>query len=259
MKRGTLIGLAVFAFSLLPAWAVKSASQESRLVWVGAILFFAFGGAMVSLASQAQRPKSGPYISRYRPPFHAVLGLSFLAAELLAIAFTYAEPGVGIVGGLGLYLAKLGAILFPVVAKYATAIEPPLSPGALFRAQAIVSVIMLAGVPSFIAYSAFLFGMPDTERRDLYASNPRKRPSDTFVILGVPFVLLIAATVFFGWFEFDDEPVTKAKECIMKAVCYARGDDLLVIAAAFIKTFAAFGAPIGALVVLDTNRVLPRT
>jgi hypothetical protein len=263
MKRGTLIGIGVLAFSLLPAWAVNSASQQSRMTWVGAVLFFAFGGAMASLASRAAPPSAtqepGPYVSRYRLPFQAVLGLSFLIAELFAIAVTYAEPGIGIGGGLGLYVSKLGATLFPVVAKYATAIEPPLSPDALFRAQAIVSIFMLAGIPSFIAFAAYFLGVPDSERRNLHAANPTKSPSGTLVIFGGAFVLFIGASAFFGWGEFDDEPVTKAWGYILEAKCYARGDDLLIFAAALSKAAAVFGSPLAALVVADANRILPRT
>jgi hypothetical protein len=262
MKRGTLIGIVFFSSLLLPAWAVKSASQQSRMTWVGAILFLGFISTIATLALNAsgKNPDTqGPYVRRYRPPFLAAVSFSFLTAELLAIAITYSEPGVGIVGGLGVFLSKIGAALFPVVAKYATAIEPPLSPDALFRAQAIVSIFLLAGIPSSIAFAAYYLRMPESERLNLHAANPRKRPSDGVVILLSVFAPLMAATVFFGWFEFDDEPVTKAKECIMKAVCYTRGGDLLVIAAAFMKAVVFFAFPLGALMVADANRVLPRT
>jgi hypothetical protein len=137
MKRGTLVGIAVLGFfSLLPAWAVNSASQQSRMTWVGAVLCFAFFGGIAGLAAKASShpvtPEFGPYVRRYQPYFGAFNGLIFLLAWLFSIAITYAEPGVGFAGWLGIFLSKIGAILFPVVAKYATAIEPPLAPDALF-------------------------------------------------------------------------------------------------------------------------------
>jgi hypothetical protein len=186
MKRGTLIGIVFFSSLLLPAWAVESASQQSRMTWVGAILFLGFISTIATLALNASgknRDTQGPYMRRYRFPFLATVSFSFLTAELLAIAITHTEPGVGVVGGLGVLLSKVGATLFPVVGKYATAIEPPLSPDALFRVQAIVSAFMLAGIPSFVACAAYFLGMPESERRNLYAANHRKRPSEIVVIL----------------------------------------------------------------------------
>lgn len=107
MKRGALIGIAVLVLSLLPAWAVKSATQESRLVWVGTILFIAFIAMVGSLAAKVS-PASiisepGPYARRYRPYLGVFMGLIFSLTSLCAIAITYAEPGVGFTGGLGVH------------------------------------------------------------------------------------------------------------------------------------------------------------
>jgi hypothetical protein len=155
MRRGTLIGWGIFALFLLPAWAVKSAAMQSRMMWLGVVLFFAFLGAMITLITAIGPPSSkhepGPVVKRQRSRQALVWGLSFLVAELSAIAFTHAEPGVGPVGSYGLLVSSVGANLFPVVAKYATAMQPPLSPTSLFRVQSIVSIFMLAGIPCLIA------------------------------------------------------------------------------------------------------------
>jgi hypothetical protein len=258
MKRGTLIGIAFFAFLLLPAWAAKSASQQSRIVWVGFILFFAFIGGIANLAYRASPAavtwQPGPYARRYRFVFLAVVGFSFLTAELLAIAITYSEPGIGIVGRSRDFISGIGATLFPVIGKLATAIEPPLPPDVLFRVQAIMSTFMLASIPSLIAAAAYFLGMPDTERRDLHAASPRKRPSDAMVLLCAAFALAMSPAAIFGWLDFSSHPTDK---CLMRASCYARGDDLLIFVAASMKVLA-FALPLGALMLADANRILPR-
>lgn len=259
MKRGTLIGLAVLVFSLLPAWAVKSASQQSRMTWVGAILFLAFIGLMGSLAANASpasvKWEPGPYARRYRFAFLAVVSFSFLIAELFAIAITYAEPSIGIVGRSGVFISGIGATFFPVIGKLATAIEPPLSPDVLFRVQSILSTFMLASIPSSIAFVAYFLGMPDTERRDLHAASPRKRPSDAVVLWCGALALLVPPIAIFGWLDFGSRPTDK---CIMQASCFAGGDDLLLFAATSMKVCLAFGFPLGALMLADANRILPK-
>jgi hypothetical protein len=247
-------------FSLLPAWAVKSASQQSRMTWVGAILFLAFIGLMGSLAANASpasvKWEPGPYARRYRPYLGTFMGLIFFLTSLCAIAITYAEPGVGLTGGLGVSLAKIGALLFPLVAKYATSIEPPLSPDTLFRAQAIVSIFLLASILGLAACAAYLLAMPVSERRNIHASTRGVWP-DRLVPLTTAVLLLISASTFFGWSEFD-QPLTNQK-CVLHSACYTRGDDLGIIAAAVLRVVVIIAMPVGAFLLFDANRLLPKT
>lgn len=150
----------------------------------------------------------------------------------------------------------IGATLFPVVAKYATAIEPPLSPDALFRAQAIVSVFLLASIPGLAACAAYVLAMPVSERWNLHVSNPKLWPNK-FVALTTAVLLLISASTFFGWFEFD-QPLANQK-CLLHAACYTRGDDLGIIAAALVRVGIIIVAPIGALLLFDANQLLSKT
>lgn len=267
MKLGALRNWALFAAFLLPAWAVKAAPMQSRMLWVGIILFFAFFGAMKTAIKAIGPPQvepapapTNPMLGQRRVQQAWICGLTFLLAELSAIAFTYAEPGVGTIGSYGVLVSSLGTNLFPVIAKYATAMQPPLSPASLFRVQSIVSIFLLAAVPFFVAFMRVFLAMSDSDWRQHFESNHQRRPSDFFVVVGIPFCLLIAGTALFGGFEFSElskfDQMT-APRCLLMATCYARGDDLLMFAAAFIKAFVAFGAPLGVIVLVAANRLLP--
>jgi len=240
--------------------------MQSRMLWVGTVLFFAFLGIMVALVksvgpvrTKAEPDPISPLLAKRRLQAAWICGLSFLIAELSAIAFTYAEPGVGLFGAYGVLASSLGANLFPVVAKYATALQPPLSPTALFRVQSIVSIFMLAAIPCIIASVRSALVMSDTDWRRHFESTSQRRPSDIVVMLAVPFAIFAMTTGFFGWFEFgapaEFERMT-AKKCIMQAICYTRGDDLLIFVAGGMKTFVVFGFPLGAIVLVIANGVL---
>lgn len=81
-------------------------------------------------------------------------------------------------------------------------------------------------------------------------------------MLGVPFCILAMATGLFGWFEFNeptDADRMTTKKCIMQAICYARGDDLLIFVAGGMKVLTVFGFPLGAIAIVIANRVLAQT
>jgi hypothetical protein len=258
MKRSTLIGWVVLLFALLPIWAVKSASQQSRFGWTGVLLFLAFVSVVKRVArTQSPEPQVtfGPYVHRNLPYLGAIVRVSFLIAGLFATAITYADPGIGAVGELGLALSQITAILFPAVAKYATAMNPPLSTEALFKVQSIVSVFILAGIPSFFAYAIYLFRMPKTERLKTYESRQVKRHSVGFLLFGTVFAIYVALASYAGFFEFGRSE-TKWW-CILQASCYARGDDLTIFAAALLKVCGLFGFLLGAFVLVDASRLLP--
>lgn len=257
MKRATSIEWIVLLFALLPAWAVKSASSQNRISWIGMLVFLAFVSLVITAArARKSEPQVtfGPYVLRNFPYVGAVVGVSFLIAGFFATAITYATPGIGLMGELGLTLSQRAAILLPVVARYATAMNPPLSTEALFRVQSIVSVFMLAGIPSFVAYVIYLVRMPKAERLKIYESKQVKRHSRGFVLFGAFFAIYVALASYIGFFEFERP---EAKWCILQANCYARGDDLTIFAAALLKVCGFFGFPLGAFVLVDASRLLP--
>jgi hypothetical protein len=262
----SLGGWAALVLFLLPAWAVNSASMQSRMVWTGTVLFFAFLGIMTAMIQAAGPPQArtdpdptSPLLIQRRLELRWICWLSFLLAELSAIAFTYAQPAVGFFGSYGVLVSSLGANLFPVVAKYATALQPPLSPTALFRVQSIVSIFMLAALPCVVAGARAALVMSDADWRRHFASSKQKRPSNLLVIGMVPFAILVMLMGFFGWLGFD-EPTnfdrTSEKGCMYQAFCYARGDDLLIFAAGGITIVAVFGFPLGAILAVIANGVL---
>jgi hypothetical protein len=265
MKFAPLAGWTALALFLLPAWAVKSAPMQSRWLWVGVILFFAFLGAMSTVIKAIGPPQIEPPSAPTNPMLVQqawVCGLSFLFAELSAIGFTYAEPGAGLLGSHGLLVSSLGANLFPVVAKYATAMQPPLSPPSLFRVQSIISIFLLAAIPCFMVSLWMTLTISDADWRKQFGSTRQKRPSDLFVMLVVPFCILAMATGLFGWFEFNeptDADRMTTKKCIMQAICYARGDDLLIFVAGGMKVLTVFGFPLVAIAIVIANRVLAQT
>lgn len=237
MKRQAFIGLAVLAAALLPAWAVNSASQHSRNIWVGSVLFLAFlsasaGSAAISSPSRTEW-SSGPYEGRYVPYVNALAGISFLAAELVAIGLTYAEPDKGILGPTGRVLSEIGATLFPVIARYETSMDPPLSPLFLFRTQSIVSVFLLAGLVTFFAYAAYWIRMPRQERRNVLRRGSHRPLSGGVAVLCCLGAGAWLAAIFFGFGEFK---LTESKFCLIQAPCYLFGGDLVVFTAALAKS-----------------------
>lgn len=257
MKRATWIGWIVLLVALLPAWAVKSASLQSRIDWSGMLVLLAFLCAMIWVAQTRRstpRRTSGVYEDHNLPYVGAIAAVSFLIAGLFAIAITYATPGVGLTGELGLALSQKAAVFLPVVARYATAMDPPLSAEALFRVQSIVSAFMLAGVPSIVAYAIYLVRMPKADRLKLYEARQVERHSQAFLWFAAAFAIYVALANYAGFSEFDRH---EAKWCILQASCYARGDDLTIFLAALLKVLGFFGFPLGAFLLVDSSRLLP--
>lgn len=259
MKLRAQSGWTTLALFLFPAWAVKSAPMQSRMLWVGVVLFFAFLGVMATVIktigptqTKIEPDPTSPLLRRRRLEQAWICGVTLVLAEFSAIAFTYAEPKVGPIGSYGTLVSSLGANLFPVVAKYATALQPPLPSTQLFRVQSIVSIFMLAVIPCFIAFIRSFLAMSDSDWRLHFESTNGKRPSDFLAIGMILFAIVTTAVFFFGWFEFE-EPI---KKCIIQATCYARGDDLLIFAAAGMKAVAVFGFPLGAIGMVMANRTL---
>ncbi|TPL03393.1 MULTISPECIES: hypothetical protein [unclassified Mesorhizobium] len=199
----------------------------------------------------------GPYVQRNFWYLAAFVGTSFLIAGAFSTSITYAQPGVGFVGELGLVLSQKAASLIPVVAKYATNMDPPLSPEVLFKTQSIVASFMLAGFLNLAAYAVYLVRMPKAERTEIYTSRQLKRHSVLFVCFSTVFAVYVALAAYWGFDEFEAAP--KAKWwCAMQASCYARGDDLTIFAAALLKVLALLVFPLGAAVLIDASRLLPR-
>lgn len=254
VSRNTWIAVGFFVACLLPAWAVKSASQQSRIWWVVCVLLLAFAGLMSALIERASnRPVDYPmpHVIRRRPLVGMTIGLSFLAAELIAIAVTHEGFGWGI-ASLAALLTKVGSILFPVVARYSSEIEPALSPFALIKTQTIMSAFLLAGTVSSVTMAAAFFSIPDAERRLVYEQLPRRVPSSGAVFACASFAILVALNAYLGWSEFG---APTAKYCLLEANCFAHKGDLAILAASILKTFAILAFPLGALFMLDMARL----
>jgi hypothetical protein len=249
MRAASLVGYAAFFFTVMPAWAVKAASTGNRvLMWAFPVgLLFSFV-AVIKMAAPKQVAEASPFVRRYRPYLAACVGGSFLIAELAAIAFTYARPGVGLIGQLGQISGRIGAAVFPVVAKYATAVQPPLSLENLFRIQAIVSPFLFAGLTSFAAMIAYVIALPAVERSELWQTSGRPKPTTVVALFVVPFGLWAGADAFFGLTDFGTRVVSQeSKACLFSALCYANGDDMLVFFVAVMKSLQMFGFPLGAI------------
>lgn len=259
MSRSAWIGVGVFAACLLPAWAMKSVTQQSRVWWIVAVFFFTLAATTFTLIQQTSGRSSQrtpvPHVL-HKPYVGLLVGLAFLFAELNAIMFSHAEPGVGFFGKFGLILSQIGSLLFPVVGRYASELGSTISLQALFRTQAIVSIFLLAGVLSTAAIAISLFRMADADRRLLYQQNPRKPPSNTSIAFIIPFAIFVALSGYFGWGEFG-EPTEKF--CLIEAACFASRDDLTILTASLLKCMGIFGFLLGAFILVDSKRLLPAT
>ncbi|RVC42926.1 MAG: hypothetical protein EOS54_29055 [Mesorhizobium sp.] len=228
------------------------------MAWTGMLVLLAFVSVTITVArTRHPDPQAvvGPYVRRNFPYVSAIAGVSLLIAGIFAMAITYATPGIGLVGELGLTFSQRTAIWVPVVAKYATAMTPPLSAEALFKVQSIVSGFMLAGMTSFVAYAIYFVRMPKVERIKIYQSSQVRGHSTAFLLFGSAFGFYVALASYAGFFEFD-RPSAKWW-CILQASCYARSDDLTIFAAALLKIFGSFGFALAAFLFIDSSRLLP--
>lgn len=255
MKLGSLAAWFIFGLVVLPAWAVKSATQGSRVSWAATILFFGFVCFSIALNTKASSKLPPSRVHRYGPYLLALTVFWVLITTLSSIAFTYAEPGKGFVGNLGSLVVHLGSRALPIVARYATDLQPPLPPERLFQLQSIVSVVLITGILYSGAYSIVMFLLSPSERCELraLAANTGPRLHDLTVIAAVLFSLLISLSAYFGWGEFEPLDQFSRKHCAINATCYARGDDLVILAAAGMKLVAIVLFPLGALVAVWAN------
>jgi hypothetical protein len=259
MRAAGFVAYAAFGFALMPAWAVKSAPTEERIGWAVCWLILSFASLMATVivrSSGSTLPKPGQFELRYRFYLAGAVGITFLVATLVAVAVTYAQPGVGLVGDLELLISNLGSLVFPVVAKYATAMQPPLPVETLFKVQAIVSIFLLAGAATACAWVAYFFTMPEIKRKQMHLRSRQRKPSAALIFAGVPFGLLMASMAFFGWSEFAS--ITR-KGCLIHAVCYAHGSDLMIMIAAGGKALVVFGFPLGCLGLVDSYLKQPES
>lgn len=258
MKMGSIIGWSTFVLAMLPAWAVKSATEQGRIGWLISVLMLGFGCLIVGLTAKTLAPQPPSPLNmrtaRHGPMLATTFAMCTTVAILLSIAFTYAEPGKGVLGNLASLVSHFGSWLFPVVARYATDLQPPLSPERLFQVQSIVSIVLLASLPTIGTYVICWLRMSPAERRSLLENGVRERPSDLVVFAVVPFCLFVGASGYFGWSEFEPIADISRKSCIIKATCYAHGDDLLILAAAGTKLVAIVLFPLGALATVLANR-----
>lgn len=260
MKMGSFVGWSCLIVALLPAWAVKSAGNGSRLGWLITVLLLGFAGLMGGLIAKAA-PKSPPisadlHSTRYGPFLAGTLAVCALTAIFSSIAFTYAEPDNGFLGDLASLVSYLGSHTFPVIARYATDLQPPLPAARLLQVQSIMSIVLLASLPCFGACAGCWFLISPAERRSLLESSGREHLSEPAVIGVVSFAILMWAGAYFGWGEFKLRPEAPYKYCPIEAACYAHGNDLLILAAAGMKLVAIIVFPLGALVTVMANRVL---
>jgi hypothetical protein len=235
--------------------------MQSRISWTGTVLLLGFLGLIASLARRSSQTSAsratGSYTLRHWTILLGCVGVSYLAAELVAVLTTYAEPRIGFLGEFESLVAAAGSILFPVVAKYHEFLSATLGQETVLKVQAIVSAFLFAGVGTSCAMAINFMAMPTSDRKEFYRKSRRPKVSTGFIIFGVPFSMLMAASAFFGWFEFDGQlPTSYSKFCPVKAPCYASGDDLVIFAAATMKALVIFGFPLGALVAVDQYHLL---
>ncbi|MER9349285.1 hypothetical protein [Mesorhizobium sp. M7A.F.Ca.US.010.02.1.1] len=256
MKNSVLAGYILFFLALLPGWAVHTAATQSRVGWFGAVIFFGFIGLFAVLSTRAYPGtdrKPGPFARRYGGYLCVFIFATFLSGESLAIALTYGEPDQGFIGEIGSILSALGSYLFPVVAKYANSIQPPLSDKSIFRAQSIITCFLFAGFISSISIFIYYVAMPKNEITERLNAGGRKRPNTLTAFAGVIFGILTSLSAYFGIDEFQ----TKTEHCWLNAACYTAGDDLTLFWAAVGKIVMMFFFPLGGLAMLVARRTLP--
>ncbi|WP_208866593.1 hypothetical protein [Mesorhizobium sanjuanii] len=252
------IGYLILFLALLPGWAVHSASRQSRAGWFGVVIFFAFLALFAVVSTRAQpvsNYKPGLFAQRYGGYLSTFIVAILLFAEALAIALTYAEPNQGVIGHVGSMLSAAGSNLFPVVAKYATSVQPPLSGQYTFRAQSIITCFLFAGLISSLVTLAYYVAMPRNEITERLNSGKRERPNSIFTFASVSFGILMSLSAYFGFDEFQ----TTTDHCWLNAACYTAGDDLTLFWGAAGKVMMMFVFPLGGLAILATRRALPET
>jgi hypothetical protein len=187
-----------------------------------------------------------------RRPMTVGIGLGvLLVAEILAVVATYATPDNELLWQFSTLISYLGEMVFPLIAKYATYIQPPLPPEVLYKTQAVMTLFLLGGavwailfIPYLISLSREDFRLLDkiqARRNSWLARNP---------LLIVPFGILLGLACFLGWYDFDADPAYLShSRCYFKAACYAH-DDLLLIANGYFRIFGSYGFWLGSLIML---------
>lgn len=235
---------------------MHTAAPQSRVGWFGAVVFFAFIVLFAVLSTRAHPGsdrKPGPFAQRYGGYLSVFIFATLFFGELLAIALTYGEPGQGFIGQIGSILSALGSYLFPVVAKYANSIQPPLSDRSIFRAQSIITCFIFAGLISSILIFIYYVAMPKNEMIERLNAGGRKRPNALTAVACILFAILTSLSAYFGIDEFQ----TKTEHCWLNAACYTAGDDLTLFWAAVGKIVMMFFFPLGGLAMLVARRTLP--
>lgn len=227
---------------LVCIWTVHTAPSDERWLSTSLIIVLSFFLTAVFAGMQMAAPKQHPEAPRRQSESVSALGyasgvlffaggIAALASLVLPTLFTYGEEGEGLAGDVGLALARISSALFPVVAKYETALQ--LDGQQLFRAQTVMGSSLL-----FSLLSGCLLAAAIAIGRRTEGHATEGTPSLEFgpgMFFAFVFWLLITAWAYFGWGEFDGF-LTSAKGCTNEATCYLNESDLTLFGAAIQKS-----------------------
>ena len=157
------------------------------------------------------------------------------------IAMTYATPHSGFLGGIGDLLIAVGGLLFPVVRGYRSSVDPALSPEIVFRAQAIMTSFLLAGLIVFFAWLVVFATEPLSERRRSISGVTSPQTLGAMIFAG-----WMALEAFIGRVDFQRPASWDGKSCLFYAPCYTK-DDIMIFFVASMKVFVIFGFAVGAV------------
>lgn len=256
-----MFGWVAFAFILLPAIALNTAPMKHRILWAFLVfLAFILYMAMSYANPEAMATQSkGPYAQRYHKLFSRTVGILFVTTELIAIMFTYADPEGGFIRNFAEITATLGATLVPAIGKYAILVEPPLPTETLLKAQATVTIFILASAIAAFLFLIYIIPMPTDEKKKIMEAAGAYQKGKIFTILALPFGVFIGLDAYFGWSDYYQSSSYSARrrvsDCLMMPRCFPHSGDIAIFLSATLKSVGMIGLPVGMLLAIDLARL----
>ncbi|TNB49357.1 hypothetical protein FF124_05075 [Martelella lutilitoris] len=211
---------------LLPVWGIKDNTTALSIT----VTVFLGLGVMIASVFQAARPDAekkeaepGAYVKKQGARAASLLLLFWWPAVTIAVAATHTTLRLPFVNKTKQAVVYLGEFLFPSVRRLGTIDYPP---EIILQGQVVTSAFLLAALASSVVVFFYVLYLPVDEfaaNVNHYRQRGRSMRSwHVFFILIV--LLLMSASVYFGWGGFDpdivDDPYFKSRNCVYEAYCY---------------------------------------
>lgn len=242
------IGIAVMIICVVPPLLVQNSTTASRVIWYSS----AASLLVTTLISNAARK---PLQSEYKYRFHihlysALMLTSFAVAVLLSVFFANTQSMQGTSAAVAAKITAFTQPLFPWLGNFRLSLSDfKINELQSLKIQAIQSVWFLYGAAFCLLLFFRRWAMTDNyrEAHDNFQRQRYVPRSGAVVLACVCLGLVMAVMAYSGAGQFD---ATRSRRgCLLKLQCYY-DNDLAIIAAAGLNSFAIFGFSAGAFLMV---------